>query len=206
MAIPGENSEGVIQGVDFLRDAALGKPANGIKKAAVIGGGNVAIDAARTLTRLGADVYILYRRSKKEMPAFMAEVDAAIEEGVKIQFLTAPVEVVSNNGKVTGLKCIKMELGPPDDSGRRRPVPIQGSEFVVDVDTIIPAIGQIIDPALWDGNQDLERTRRNTIAVDPISYATSIPGVYSGGDAGTGPATVVEAVAAGKQAAESITR
>ncbi len=206
LAIPGENSEGVIQGVDFLRDAALGKPANGVKKAAVIGGGNVAIDAARTLTRLGADVYILYRRSKKEMPAFMAEVDAAIEEGVKIQYLTAPVEVVSNNGKVSGLKCIKMELGPPDDSGRRRPVPIQGSEFVVDVDTIIPAIGQIIDPSLWDGNQDLERTRRNTIAVDPISYATSIPGVYSGGDAGTGPATVVEAVAAGKQAAESIAR
>lgn len=206
LAIPGENTEGVIQGVDFLRDAALGKPVNGVKKAAVIGGGNVAIDAARTLVRLGADVQILYRRSRQEMPAFMAEVDAAIEEGTKIQFLTAPVEVISSNGKVSGLKCIKMELGPPDDSGRRRPVPVQGSEFVVDVDTIIPAIGQIIDPALWDGIQDLQRTRRNTIAVDPISYATSIPGVFSGGDAGTGPATVVEAVSAGKQAAESIAR
>lgn len=206
LAIPGENAEGVIQGVDFLRDAALGKPSNGIRKAAVIGGGNVAIDAARTLTRLGADVNILYRRSRQEMPAFGEEVDAALDEGVKIQYLTAPVEVVANNGKVTGLKCIKMELGPPDDSGRRRPVPVQGSEFVVDVDTIIPAIGQIIDPALWDSVQDLERTRRNTIYVDPISYATSIEGVFSGGDAGTGPATVVEAVAAGKQAAESINR
>lgn len=206
LAIPGENAEGVVQGVDFLRDAALGKPSNGIRKAAVIGGGNVAIDAARTLVRLGADVNILYRRSRNEMPAFGEEVDAALDEGVKIQYLTAPVEVVANNGKVTGLKCIKMELGPPDDSGRRRPVPVQGSEFVVDVDTIIPAIGQIIDPALWDSVQDLGRTRRNTIYVDPISYATSIEGVFSGGDAGTGPATVVEAVAAGKQAAESITR
>ncbi len=206
LAIPGEESDGVIQGVDFLRNAALGTSYNGIKKAAVIGGGNVAIDAARTLSRFGADVHILYRRSRQEMPAFKDEVDAAIEEGVKIQFLCAPVEVVSANGKVTGIKCIKMELGPPDDSGRRRPVPIQGSEFVIDVDAIIPAIGQIIDPALWDSVKDLQATRRNTIAVDPISYATSMEGVFSGGDAGTGPATVVEAVAAGKQAAESITR
>jgi heterodisulfide reductase subunit A-like polyferredoxin len=205
LAIPGEDTDGVIQGVDFLRQAALGKPVDGIKKAVVIGGGNVAIDAARTLGRLGSDVTILYRRSRDEMPAFEEEVTAAIDEGAKIQFLAAPVEVMGN-GKVTGLKCIKMELGPADQSGRRRPIPIGGSEFVVEADAIVPAIGQIIDPQIWDSISDLERSRWNTIQVDPVTYATSIDGVFSGGDAGTGPATVVEAVAAGREAAESISR
>jgi heterodisulfide reductase subunit A-like polyferredoxin len=206
LAIPGEENQGVIQGVDLLRDAALGKPVNGIRKAVVIGGGNVAIDAARTLIRMGAQVNIVYRRSRQEMPAFAEEVDAAIHEGVKIQYLAAPVEVVSNGNGVTGLKCIKMELGPADQSGRRRPIPVEGSEFVVDADAIVPAIGQIIDPDLWDAVSGLEKTRRNTIFVDPVSYGTSIEGVYAGGDAGTGPATVVEAVAAGREAAESISR
>lgn len=207
MAIPGEDTDGVIQGVDFLRQSALGNFTNGAKKAVVIGGGNVAIDAARTLHRIGAEeVTILYRRSRAEMPAFAEEVHAALEEGVKIHFLAAPVEVVNGSGKVTGLKCIRMELGPADQSGRRRPVPVAGSEFVVEADTIVPAIGQIIDPMIWDTISGLERSPWNTINLDPVTYQTSIPGVFSGGDAGTGPATVVEAVAAGKEAAESIAR
>lgn len=205
LAIPGEDTEGVIQGVDFLRSSALGSAADGVKKAVVIGGGNVAIDAARTLRRQGADVTIAYRRSRNEMPAYEEEVVAAIEEGVNIQYLAAPVEVLGN-GKVTGLKCIRMELGPPDQTGRRRPVPVEGSEFVIDADAVVPAIGQIIDPAIWDNISGLDRSPWNTIQIDPVTYATSIEGVFSGGDAGTGPATVVEAVAAGREAAESITR
>jgi len=207
LAIPGEDADGVIQGVDFLRDCALGKHTNGVKKAVVIGGGNVAIDAARTLNRIGAEqVTILYRRSQHEMPAFAEEVHAALDEGIKIQFLAAPVEVMAKGNKVTGIKCIKMELGPADQSGRRRPIPVAGSEFVVEADTVVPAIGQMIDPMIWDSISGLERSPWNTISVDPVTYQTSIAGVFSGGDAGTGPATVVEAVAAGREAAESISR
>ncbi|MCA1961157.1 MAG: FAD-dependent oxidoreductase [Desulfomonile sp.] len=207
LGIPGEEAEGVMQGVDFLRKAALGEPTPPATKAVVIGGGNVAVDAARTLVRQGAgSVTILYRRSKDEMPAYEEEVTAAIDEGVKIEFLAAPVEVVTEGGKVTGLKCIRMELGPADQTGRRRPVPVGGSEFVVSTDLIVPAIGQVIDPELWGAVSGLERSSWNTIQIDPITYATTIDGVFAGGDAGTGPATVVEAVAAGKQAAISISR
>ncbi|MGC8657704.1 MAG: FAD-dependent oxidoreductase [Desulfomonilaceae bacterium] len=206
LAIPGEDSTGVIQGVDFLRDAALGKKFEGIKKAVVIGGGNVAIDAARTLLRLGADSTILYRRSRAEMPAFEEEVHAALEEGVKIQFLVAPVEVVASGGKVAGIKVVRMQLGEPDASGRRRPVPVVGSESVINCDTIIPAIGQVIDPTFWDSLSGLGQTRRNTIESDKVTFATSVEGVFAGGDAVSGPATVVEAVAAGKEVAESIHR
>ena len=140
------------------------------------------------------------------MPAFAAEVDAALEEGVEIQFLAAPLEVQTNGGKVAGLKCIRMELGPPDDSGRRRPIPVSGSEFVVNADAIIPAIGQTIDPDLWDTIPGLGRSRRNRIEVDESTCATALDGVFCGGDAVTGPSTVVAAVAAGKQAAISISR
>ncbi len=207
LAISGENTEGVVQGVDFLRQAALGQHKNGIKKAIVVGGGNVAIDASRTLVRTGAtDVTVLYRRSRSEMPAYEEEVKAAMDEGVRIHFLAAPAEVMSNNGKVSGMKCIKMELGPPDQSGRRRPVPVEGSEFVLEADAIIPAIGQIIDPTLWEGVPELNMSRWNTIEVNEVTYATSMEGVFAGGDAGTGPATVVEAVAAGREAAVSISR
>jgi heterodisulfide reductase subunit A-like polyferredoxin len=207
LGIPGEEAAGVVQGVDFLKSAALHTAQPSVKKAVVVGGGNVAVDAARTLVRNGAEkVVILYRRSRDEMPAYAEEVDAAVEEGVEIQFLSAPVEVVSEGDKAIGLKCIKMELGPPDESGRRRPVPVQGSEFVVDADMIVPAIGQLVDPEVWDALAGLDRTRRNTIQVDEVTYAASQPGVFAGGDAVTGPATVVEAVAAGKQAAVSISR
>ncbi len=205
--IAGEDSDGVIQGVDFLRDAALGNPVSGVKNAVVIGGGNVAVDAARTLVRTGArQVNIVYRRSREEMPAYEAEVAAALDEGVKIQFLAAPAEVMAGNGRASGLKCIKMELGPADQTGRRRPIPVEGTEFVIEADLIVPAIGQVVDPDLWDKVSDLERSPWNTIQVDPVSHATSVEGIFAGGDAGTGPATVVEAVAAGKQAAISITR
>ncbi|MFZ5864626.1 MAG: NAD(P)-binding protein [Thermodesulfobacteriota bacterium] len=206
--IKGEEAQGVIQGVDFLRQAALGASSNNIKKPVVIGGGNVAIDAARTLVRLGAnEVTILYRRSRDEMPAYAEEVSAALEEGVKIQFLAAPVEVVTNGSNaVEGLKCIRMELGPADQTGRRRPVPVEGSEFVIETDAVIPAIGQVIDPDLWEGAPGLARSPWNTIQVDPVTAATAIDGVFAGGDAGTGPATVVEAVGAGHEAAISIAR
>lgn len=206
LAIPGEEEPGVIQGVDFLKDAALGKKFDNIKKAVVIGGGNVAIDAARTLVRLGAESIILYRRSRNEMPAFEEEVHAALEEGVKIEFLAAPVEIVVSGEKVSGIKAVRMKLGEPDASGRRRPVPVDGSEYVVDADTIIPAIGQTIDPSFWDSASNLGQTRKNTIECDRVTFATSIEGVFAGGDAVSGPATVVEAVAAGKQVAESIDR
>ncbi|MFH0821624.1 MAG: FAD-dependent oxidoreductase, partial [Pseudomonadota bacterium] len=206
--IPSEDAEGLVQGVDLLRNASLGNPVKGVKKAVVLGGGNVAIDAARTLVRLGAEeVKIVYRRSRQEMPAHDEEVDAALEEGVKIEFLAAPVKVVTGDGsKVEGLECIRMELGPPDDSGRRRPVPKEGSQFVLPADLIVPAIGQVIDPAFWDAVGDLAKTKRNTIQVDAVTFATSVEGVFAGGDAASGPATVVEAVAAGKQAAVSISR
>ncbi len=206
LGIPGEETSGVLQGVDFLRDSALGKNNRDVRRAVVIGGGNVAIDAARTLARQGAQVNILYRRSRREMPAFGEEVDAAIHEGVKIQFLTAPVAVEAGDGNVAGIKCIKMELGPADNSGRRRPVPVEGSEFLVECDTIVSAIGQTIDPEFWTGAPEIERSRKNTISYDPTTFATSMEGVFAGGDAGTGPATVVEAVAAGREAAESISR
>lgn len=206
LAVPGEDSPGVIQGVDFLKDAALGKKFDSVRKAVVIGGGNVAIDAARTLVRLGAESTILYRRSRAEMPAFAEEVHAALEEGVKIEFLAAPVEVVVSGGKVSGIKAVRMRLGEPDASGRRRPVPVDGSEYVVEADTIIPAIGQMIDPGFWDSATTLGQTRKNTIECDKVTFATSIEGVFAGGDAVSGPATVVEAVAAGKQVAESIHR
>lgn len=207
LGIAGEENGRVIQGVDFLRETALGNNFEGIAKGVVIGGGNVAIDAARTLLRTGAEnVTIVYRRSRAEMPAFADEVDAALEEGVKIQFLVAPVEVVTNGDKLVGLKCIRMELGPPDESGRRRPVPKSGTEFVVEADAIIPAIGQTIDPLVWDSFAGLDRSRKNTITADGVTFATGIDGFFAGGDAVTGPATVVQAVAAGKQAAESIRR
>ncbi len=205
--IPGEESDQVIQGVDFLKQIALGHRFNGIRKAVVIGGGNVAVDAARSLVRSGAeDVAIIYRRSRGEMPAYAEEVEAAIEEGVKIEFLAAPVEVLANGSKVTGIKCVRMELGAPDDSGRRAPIPVSGSDFVIQADAVIPAVGQTIDPVVWDSISGLEANRGRTIKADDFSYATSIAGIFAGGDAVTGPATVVSAVAAGKQAAESICR
>jgi homotetrameric NADPH-dependent glutamate synthase len=199
--IPGEDLNGYLHAVDFLRDVNLNRPTRLGKKVGIIGGGNAAIDAARTAVRMGADeVTILYRRTRKEMPANAHEVDAALEEGVKIEFLVAPNRIVGEDGRVTGVECIRMELGEPDSSGRRRPVPIKGSEFVVELDTVIPAISQAVDFGFSEGEEPLKLNRWNTIEPDEF-YRTNLEGVFAGGDAVTGPDTVIQAIAAGKNAA-----
>ncbi len=207
MGVEGEDMPGVTPAIDFLRDVNLGKPAQVGKRVVVVGGGNVAIDAARTALRLGvADVLIVYRRSRQEMPAAEEEVEEAEEEGVRIQFLAAPTRVIAKNGKVTGMECLRMELSDPDESGRRKPVPIKGSEFAVEADTILPAIGQSPDLAFLSADSGVESTSRGTVKVNGLTLETTMPGVFAGGDAVSGPATVIEAIAAGKEAAISIDR
>ena len=205
LGIPGEDTKGVVHGVDFLRDLNLGREVWVGKNIGIIGGGNVAMDAARSSLRLGAKkVSILYRRTRQEMPASDDEIEAAEAEGIEIQYLVAPVEVLSGSGKVKGLKCNRMELGEPDASGRRRPVPIKGSEFDMELDMIIPAIGQATELSFLGENSGIETTKRGTLAADTETLATSRPGVFAGGDAVSGPAMAIEAVAAGKRAAASI--
>ncbi|UCE16749.1 MAG: FAD-dependent oxidoreductase, partial [Candidatus Bathyarchaeota archaeon] len=205
LRIPGEDLEGVFHAVEFLRHVALGKTVDVGEKVAVIGGGNSAIDAARTSLRLGAkEVTILYRRSRNEMPALTYEIEAAEEEEINFYFLVTPKQIIGKGVKVKAIECLRMELGEPDESGRRRPVPIHGSEHTYEVDTVIPAIGQLsetscLPPILLD-----ERTR--AISVDPLKLETRIPDVFVGGDIVTGPASVIEAVGAGKRAAVSIDR
>ena len=201
LGVPGEELKGVYQALPFLRDLNLGRPVELGKRVAVIGGGNSAIDAARCAVRLGSEVHLLYRRSRTEMPAAPYEVAAAEDEGVKLNFLIAPVRVVERGGKVQGVECVRMELGEPDASGRRRPVPIPGSEFVVEVDTIIAAIGQNVES---DGLG--VESNRGRLVVDKLTLETPLPGVFAGGDAVLGPASVVEAVGQGIEAAESIHR
>ena len=206
MGVPGEDHPRVIPGVVFLRKANLGEQVEVGKRVAVIGGGNVAIDAARGALRLGAgEVTIIYRRTRTEMPAYAEDVEEAEEEGIQFQFLAAPTEVVPNERGGVKLGCIRMELGEPDASGRRRPVPIEGSDFFVEVDTILPAIGQTTDLSFLKGS-DIETTSRGTIKVDPVTLQTSRKEIFAGGDAVTGPGIAVEAVAAGKEAAVSIDR
>jgi NADPH-dependent glutamate synthase beta subunit-like oxidoreductase len=206
LRVPGEDDyEGFLDCIEFLRKVNLGdknKPGN---KVIVIGGGNSAIDSARTAMRLGCDaVTILYRRSRKEMPANSWEVEAAEEEGVKIHYLAAPVKITGKGGKVTGMACTKMKLGKLDASGRRRPIPIEGSEFEVEADLIIPAISQQPDISFLPDEHGFEISRWNSFVVDERTMATNRPGIYAGGDAVTGPATVIEAIRAGHVAACSI--
>jgi len=209
LRIEGESLDGVIPGVVFLRESNLGRPPRIGKHVAVVGGGNVAIDAARSALRLGAEtVTIVYRRSRAEMPASPWEIEDAEEEGIHLHFLANPIRVLGQDGHVAGLECVHMELGEPDASGRRRPVPVPGSEFMLDVDTVIPAIGQAPELSFM-GDSAAERvgtTRRGTLDADPVTLATCLPGVFAGGDAVSGPATAIEAIAAGKRAAESIHR
>jgi heterodisulfide reductase subunit A-like polyferredoxin len=205
MNVPGEDAEGVVQGVDFLRRQALGEPQPVGKKLAVIGGGNVAMDVACTARRLGSDVTIVYRRSRDEMPAHAHEIEQAYCEGVQLEYLAAPVEVVVKNGKVTGLKVQRMELGEPDASGRRSPVPIPGSEYVLDVDMVVPAIGQKANLSFLE-DSGIKLSKWGTIEVDEITYQTSKPGVFAAGDVHTGPWIAIEAVGGGIEAAESIDR
>jgi heterodisulfide reductase subunit A-like polyferredoxin len=206
MGVEGEDMEGVIPGVEFLRDVSLGNPTKLGEKVAVIGGGNVAIDAVRTAVRMGAkDAFILYRRSRDEMPANLEEIEETEEEGIDIRYLVAPNKIIGENGKVTGIECIKMELSEPDESGRRRPVRIEGSEFTLDVDTIIPAIGQSPDLSFL-GDGEIKADKRSRIETHELTLETNVPGVFAGGDVVLGPATVIQAIAAGKQAAISIDR
>ncbi len=207
LGVPGEDSDGVRQGVDFLREVNLTGKAQVGQNVAIIGGGNVAIDVSRSAVRLGAkEVTILYRRTRQEMPAWEEEIFAAEAENVKITYLAAPQEILTENGKVTGLRCIKMELGEPDSSGRRRPVPVPGSEYDLDVDQIIPAIGQRPDLSALEHIEGLSFSKWGTTEVDPITFATAREGLFAGGDLQTGPWVAIGAIAAGKEAAESIAR
>ena len=202
LRIAGEDQAGVVHGVDFLRAVALGQPPDLTgRRVGVVGGGNVAIDAARTAWRLGASqVHILYRRRREDMPAYKEEIQAAEEEGILFHFLTNPTRVLGD-GQVTGVECLKHTLGEFDRSGRRRPVPLASSEFVIELDMLIPAIGQTPD---LTGLQDQVAVRRdNTFQVND-ALATSRPGVFAAGDAVTGPATVVEAVAQGNAVARAV--
>jgi len=205
MGIPGEESKGVIHALDFLRMVNSGVEMKLGSRVAVIGGGNAAIDAARASLRLGAkEVTVVYRRSQAEMPAIKTEIGEAEREGIKFHYLAAPIKILSKNDQLSALECIKMELGEPDASGRRRPVPIKGSEFTMDVDNSIIAIGQSVDKEMLP--KDLGYTGWGTLEVDPITLQTNIDGVFAGGDIVSGPADVVVAVAAGKEAAISIDR
>jgi NADPH-dependent glutamate synthase beta subunit-like oxidoreductase len=203
LGIEGEELDGVIQALDFLKDFNNGKKVRLGDKVAVIGGGNVAMDAARTALRLGArEVNILYRRSREEMPAIPWEVKEAESEGVKINFLLAPKKILGKDGHVIGVECIRMELGPPDETGRRRPIPIANSEFTVESKAVILAVGESPDISFIP--KELETTKQNTIEANPFTLETSMPGIFAGGDVVLGPATVIEAIAAGMRAAASI--
>jgi glutamate synthase (NADPH/NADH) small chain len=215
MRIPGENLGGVYSANEFLIRVNLMKaymfpdydtPIRIGKKVAVIGGGNVAMDSARSALRLGAEeVYIVYRRSKEELPARHEEAENAEEEGIKFKFLTNPVRFLGDEtGWVKGVECIKMRLGEPDESGRRRPLPIEGSEFIMDIDTAVIAIGQTPNPLIQRTTEGLETTRWGTIVAKDESGETTKEGVYAGGDVVSGAATVISAMGAGKRAAQSI--
>lgn len=213
MGIPGENANGVFSANEYLTRSNLMKafddsydtPIVAGKKVAVIGGGNVAMDAARTAVRLGADVHIVYRRSEEELPARVEEVHHAKEEGIIFDLLTNPTEIlVDENGYVKGMKCVKMELGEPDASGRRRPVVIEGSEFEMELDTVIMSLGTSPNPLISSTTEGLEVNRWKCIVADEETGKTTKEGVYAGGDAVTGAATVILAMGAGKAGAKGI--
>ena len=204
--IPGEDTEGVIDPIEFLKTYNLTGKARIGKKVAVVGGGNTAIDAARTAWRLGADVTILYRRTRPEMPAIGEEIEEALKEGIKIEYLTLPVEAVSKNGKLRAVRCKRMGQGDFDSSGRRKPIPVEEGAFELEVDTLIPAIGQRPDLSFINGKTKLRLSKWKTLEINPDTMETNAPGVYAGGDVVTGSATVLEAMQAGQKAAESIHR
>lgn len=215
LGIPGENLDRVYSANEFLTRVNLMKaycfpeydtPINIGKKVAVIGGGNVAFDAARSALRLGADqVLIVYRRTEKEMPARDEEIENAKEEGIRFHLLTLPVNVIGDNqGYVRAMECLKMRLGEKDQSGRRRPMPVEGSKFVLDVDTVVVAIGQRPNPLLIRATPKLKTTDRGTIAVNQKTQGTNLRGVFAGGDITTGADTVISAMGAGRRAAKAM--
>ena len=202
MAVEGEELEGVLAGIDFLRAVAAGEPVKMGRRVAVVGGGNTAVDAARSAVRMGAeDVTLVYRRSRAEMPASPWEIEEAEEEGVKLHFLAAPVRLHGEDGVLTSLEYVKMQLGEPDASGRRRPEPMPGSESILGVDTVIAAIGQRPQSTPLAGESVLKTARGGTIVANEITMLTDMPGVFAGGDCVSGAATAVEAIAGGRKAA-----
>lgn len=204
LGIPGDGAEGVLDGITFLRNLNLGKAVKVEGNVAVIGGGNVAIDAARSALRIGAkDVFVLYRREKEDMPAYDEEIAEAEKEGVKIHTLVAPKSIIEKAGKVQAIECVRMSLGEFDAGGRRKPIPIEGSEFTIPVETVIAAIGQVPDTSYLNGD-GIKVARNGTIEVDTKSLSTAKTGVFAAGDNVRGPASVVEAISDGKKSARSI--
>lgn len=205
LGIRGEELRGVMPALEFLKQVNLGKQVEIGQKVAVIGGGNVAIDAARTALRCHAkEATVIYRRSREEMPAYPPEVEEAEKEGVKLNFLVSPKKILGRKGHVVSLECTKMKLGEPDESGRRRPIPIEGSEFVITVDTVIPAVGQSLNTTPLFNK--LKLSQHGTLVVDPVTLQTNLPNIFAGGDVVKGEATVIDAIAQGKRAAVSIDR
>ncbi|MBU0480343.1 MAG: NAD(P)-dependent oxidoreductase [Proteobacteria bacterium] len=206
LGVEGEDLAGVVHGVDYLRKVNLGEDLNLGRNVVVVGGGNVAIDCARTALRTGSDqVFILYRRSKDEMPASRAEIHHLEEEGVRIEMQAAPVKIHGENGRLNKIECIRMGLGEPDASGRRRPEPIEGSNFMIEADAIVPAISQDVDLGAIDG-VELKLSRWKTIEVDEVTMQSSVDWLFAGGDDVLGPETAAKAIYQGKEAAESIIR
>jgi glutamate synthase (NADPH/NADH) small chain len=214
MGVPGENLVGVYSANEYLTRSNLMKaylfpgydtPPIKRQRVAVVGGGNVAMDSARTALRLGGDVTIVYRRAREQMPARAEEIHHAEQEGVKLMLLNNPTRVIGDDRhRVVAMECIRMELGAPDESGRRRPVPVEGSEFIVELDTVIVAIGNKPNPLIPQTMPELETTKWGTIVVDESTMQTSVPGVFAGGDIVSGAATVILAMGQGRIAASSI--
>ncbi|MEA3333068.1 MAG: FAD-dependent oxidoreductase, partial [Pseudomonadota bacterium] len=201
-----ENYDGYISGVQYLLDINQGRdPYPAGKKVVVVGGGNVAIDCVRCSFRVDKpDVNLVYRRTKNEMPADDVEIHDAEEEKVNFHYLTHPIKILAKDGKVVGLECVRMELGEPDESGRRRPVPVEGSEFVIECDIVVPAIGQTQDLSLLEGREDVKTTRWKTIVADEKTKQTDQPKIFSAGDCETGPGALITACAGGRTAAYTI--
>jgi NADH-quinone oxidoreductase subunit F len=207
IGIPGEEEglKGLYYGLSFLRDVKLGKKVEIGKKVAVIGGGNTALDSARTARRVGSEqVDIYYRRTREEMPVSEVEYNEAREEGISINFLVSPTRILHADGRAVGIECIRMKLGEADETGRRKPIPIEGSEFSVTADTVIPAVGQAPDLSFLPPDSKLERAKWGALQVDGNTLATNISGIFAGGDFVTGPTYVIEAIAAGRRGAIAI--